>query len=117
MPTSTGMENTRINVKILGRFHNDGSVPPPPFFPPLEAAFPPPPITRASLMKGKDTRPLLLLFLLLVVLDRTMGRSLPTGRGKGEVGEEEEEETKPSRLPLRRDKRKADKVWKAYGRR
>jgi len=110
------MENTRINVKIFGRFHKEGSAPLP-FFPPLEAAFPPPPITRASLMKGKDTRPLLLLFLLLVVLDRTMGRSLLTGRGKGEVGEEEEEEeAKPSRLPRRRDKRKADKVWKAYGR-
>jgi len=112
MPTSTGMENTRIKVKILGKFHNDGSLPPP-FFPPLEAAFPPPPITRASLEIGKDKRPLLLL---LPLLGKTMGRSLPTGRGKGEEAEEGEEETKPSKRPLRRDKRKADKVWKAYGR-
>lgn len=92
MPTSTGMENTRIKVKIFGKFHNDGSLP---FFPPLEAAFPPPPITRASLEKGKDTRPLLLL-----LLGKTMGRSLPTGRGKGEEAKEGEEgETKPSKRP------------------
>mgnify|MGYP003689034121 CR=1 FL=1 len=105
------MENTRINVKILGKFHREGSLLPP-FLPPLKGAFLPPPITRASLEKGKGT----ILFLSMLLLwDETMGCSLPTGRGKAEEAEEGGEATKPSRRALRRDERKADKLWKAHG--
>jgi hypothetical protein len=75
------MENTRINVKILGKFHREGSLLPP-FFPPLKGAFLPPPITRASLEKGKG---LILLLWTLLPRDKTMGWSLPTGRGKAEA--------------------------------